>query len=375
MKFTCTRENIVYTLDVVSSLASKHTNLPILMNILLKAGQSGVEVISTNLEIAIKANLRAKVDKTGSFTVPAKTLTDCVHLLTSEQVDIELKENELHLSCGNSSTKIKGASAEEYPVIPGVEEDHAYSLNAEKFRNGLLRAVTAVAKNEIRPELSGICFNFLGNRFKGLVMAATDSYRLAEVQVEIEQGEDKDISVIIPGRVAYEIGRLLQLGRSIDGEENVRLWVSENQIAVRYDNFEMTSRLIDGTYPDYVQIIPENFKTKSIFPLDVMINKIKAASLFTTTGVNAVSFDLNASQNTIGVSSSSTQAGEHSSEIEAVVEGEENSILLNHRYVLDGLQHMDTDEVEFNVNSADAPCLFKPKDKDGFLYIVMPIRQ
>lgn len=375
MKFTCTRENLVYTLDVVSSLASKHANLPILVNILLKAGESGVEVISTNLEIAIKASLRAKVEKPGSFTVPARTLADYVHLLTNEQVDIELKDNELHLSCGNSSTKIKGSSAEEYPVIPEVEEDHAYTLNVEKFRRGLLKAVTAVAKNEIRPELSGVYFKFFGGRFNGLTMAATDSYRLAETQVEIEQGEDKDVGVIVPARVAYEIGRLLQLGKSTNGEENVRLWVSENQIAVRYDNFEMTSRLIDGTYPDYVQIIPEKFKTKSAFPLDVMTNKIKAASLFTTTGVNAVSFDLNASQNTIGVSSSSTQAGEHSSEIEAAVEGEENSILLNHRYVLDGLQHMDTDEVEFDVNSADAPCLFKPKNKEGFLYIVMPIRQ
>lgn len=375
MLFTCTRENLAHTLDLVSPLASKHANLPILSNVLLTVTEAGAEISATNLEIAVKTHLRAKVEKTGSFTVPAKTLMDYVRLLTSEQVEISLQDNELIISCGNSSTKIKGGSAEDYPVIPTIEEDHPYSLNVDVFRSGLIKAVTAVAKNEIRPELSGVYFSFLSERYHGLVMAATDSYRLAETKVSLIQGNDENISCIVPGRVAFEINRLLQLGKSREGEEQVRLWVSENQIAIRYDNFEMTSRLIDGTYPDYTQIIPENFKTNAVFNKDIMINKIKAASLFAVTGVNAVSFDLNVSQNNIGVSSTSTQTGEHTSEIDAIVDGEENSILLNFRYVLDGLAHMETDDVVFHVNGADAPCMFTPKDMDDFLYIVMPIRQ
>jgi len=375
MKFTCLKENLSYTLDVVSPLAGKQSNLPILVNVLIKATESGVEIVSTNLEMAVKAHLRAKVDEPGTFTVPAKTLTDYVHLLTNEQVEITLEGNELHISCGNSSTKIKGSPADEYPVIPEIEEERAYVIHAENLKNAISKTVIATAKNEIRPELSGIFFNFLSERYKGLLMAATDSYRLAESRVVLEQGSDEGVQCIVPARVAYEISRLVQLGKAHEGEENVRLWVSENQIAVRYDNFEMTSRLIDGKYPDYAQIIPANFKTSSTFPVDVMVNKIKAASLFTTMGVNAVSFDLNTSQKTIGVSSTSTQTGEHTSEIDAQVEGDENSILLNHRYVLEGLQHMETDEVEFKMNSADAPCLFKPKGKEEYLYIVMPIRQ
>lgn len=375
MLFTCTRENLTYTLDLVSPLASKHANLPILSNILLTVTEAGVEVSATNLEIAVKTHLRAKVEKTGSFTVPAKTLTDYVRLLTSEQVEISLLENELVITCGNSSTKIKGSTADEYPVIPTIEEEHPYSLGVDVFRSGLSKAVTAVAKNEIRPELSGIFFKFLSERYQGLIMAATDSYRLAEVKVPVTQGDDSDISCIVPGRVAFEINRLLQLGKSREGEENVRLWVSDNQIGVRYDNFEMTSRLIDGNYPDYTQIIPDSFQTTASFSKDVMVNKIKAASLFAVSGVNAVSFDLNVSQNNIGVSSTSTQTGEHVSEVDAVLDGEENSILLNFRYVLDGLSHMESDDIQFYVNSADAPCMFTPKDNENFLYIVMPIRQ
>jgi len=349
--------------------------LPILGNILLKAQDSGVEVSATNLEIGIRAQLRAKVEQGGSFTVPAKTLADYVHLLNNEQVEIELQENELHLVCGSSSTKIKGSSAEEYPLIPALEEEHAYTVGAEEFRNGISKTVIAVAKNEIRPELSGICFQFLSDRFEGVIMAATDSYRLAESRVPLKQGKDKDVRCIIPAKVAYEISRLLQLGKNQEGEESVRLWISENQIGIRYDNFEMVSRLVDGKYPDYTQIIPEKFKTTAVFSRDIMVNKIKAASLFTTTGVNAVSFDLNVSQGNIGVSSTSTQTGEHTSDVDVEINGEENSILLNHRYVLDGLQHMETEEIEFGVNSADAPCIFRPKNKKEYLYIVMPIRQ
>jgi DNA polymerase III subunit beta len=373
MKFTCTKENLSTNLSMVGGLANKQTNLPILSNVLIKASDSGVEFVSTNLESAIKTNLRAKVEKSGSFTVPAKTLLDYINLLTDEQIEIEQEENEIVVSCGSSHTKIKGTPADEYPVIPEVTEDHAYMINAGEFKDSLGKVVIAAAKNEIRPELSGVNFSFFSERHKGLVIAATDSYRLSEKKISISQGED-EITCIVPGKTVFEMIRLISTIKQDGAETGVRLWVSENQIAIRYGNFEMTSRLIDGKYPDYVQIIPEKFKTKAEFPKDVVIKKIKAASLFTTVGVNAVLFELNADNKSVGISSTSTQTGEHASQIDSDVQGEENSILLNHKYVLDGLGHM-ADEIEFHVNSADAPCLFKTKGDEDFLYIVMPIRQ
>lgn len=374
MKFTCTKENLAYVLDLVGAVASKHVNLPILSNIFINVTESKVELITTNLEIAVKANLRAKVEKTGTFTVPAKTLSDYTRLLSDEQITLELKENELLVSCGSSSTKIKGAPADEYPVIPEVEEKTAYTIDVSSFKQALSQVVGSAAKNEIRPELSGVYFGFFTDYYKGLVLATTDSYRLAEKKISLDQGSDES-KIIVPSRSVYEIIRLLSAVANKDKETKVRLWVSENQIAIRYEDFEMTSRLVDGKYPDYTQIIPNEFKTNTLILVDHFVKKIKAASLFTTTGVNAVSFDLNAEQNTVGISSTSTQTGEHTSEIDVEVQGEENSILLNHRYVLEGLQNIDTDDVEFKVNSGDAPCLFKPKDDDSYLYIVMPIRQ
>jgi len=373
MKFTCTKENINKALSLVSPLANKQGHLPILMNLLIIASESKVEITATNLEIATKASLRAKVDEKGSFTVPAKTLADYINLLSEEQVEISLDGNELIVKNGNSSTKIKGLPADEFPVVPEIDEKNVYTLSVDDFKDGLSRTVIAVAKNEIRPELSGVYMGFFKSGYNGLVLAATDSYRLAEAKVTVEQGNG-EVGLIVPARTVYEVIRLLSIAKDNDSEKSVRVWVSENQIAVRYGSFEMTSRLVDGEYPDYSQIIPTEFKTTASFPSDVMIKKIKAAGLFTTTGVNAVSFDLNAANGTVAVSSTSTQTGEHNSEIDADVVGDENSILLNHRYVLDGLQQIGGD-VSFKMNSADAPCVLKDEKKDNYLYIVMPIRQ
>lgn len=375
MKFTSTRENLLYSLEIANSFAGKHANLPILQNVLIRAHESGVEISATNLEVSIKTHIRAKVEEPGAFTVPARTLTEYVRLLTNDQVDLTLQGNELIIQSSGSETKIKGFPAEEYPVIPAIEEGHTYLIHAQALKDQIGKVVISCAKNEIRPEFSGVFCRFKSERYSGLLMAATDSYRLSEVQVPIAQGEDADVTCIVPGRVAYEIARLIQLGRQHEGEESVRVTVSANQIAIRYDKFEMVSRLIDGRYPDYTQIIPTTFKNSATFSVSEISNKIKAASLFTTAGVNAISFELDPSKKQIGITSVSAQTGEHVSYIDGDVTGEKITVLLNHRYVLDGLQHIEHAEAEMHINSPDAPCLFQVKGDETFKYIVMPIRQ
>ncbi len=374
MKFTCTKENLAHALNLTTTLTGKSANLPILLNILFTATESKVEITATNLEVAVRASVRAKVDQTGSFTVPAKTLADYVHLLRDGQVEMFMDGGELVVTSGSAKTRLKGSSADDYPVIPAIEEAHAYAIKADTLRDALGKTVIAVAKNEIRPELSGVYFGFFTERYRGLILAATDSYRLAETKVAVEQGAD-EMRLIVPSRAVFEMVRLIGLARGEEQETQVRLWASDNQLAMRYDNFEMTTRLIDGKYPDYAQIIPTSFKTSATFPTDIMINTIKAAGLFATTGVNAVSFDVNSGDKTIAVSSTSTQTGEHSSTIDADITGPENSILLNHRYVIEGLQHLGGDTVQFQMNTSDSPCLFQTPGADAYLYIVMPIRQ
>jgi len=374
MKLTCTRENLLNTLSLVANLASKSVNLPILSNVLIKADEQKVEIIATNLELAIVANLRAKVEVAGSFTVPAKTLTEFIGLLSDEKVEIEQIENEIIISCGKSSTKIKGMPSDEYPVIPQNGEGQGFLIAAEDFRKGLNQVNLAAARNDIRPELSGILFSFNQDNNKLLIIAATDSYRLAEKKIKLIQGNE-NFRVIVPGRTAHEISHILSSANELEAEKNARIIVSENQITVNYNNVQMISRLVEGNYPDYTQIIPTNFKTEAKFSASKMSKEIKAASLFTTVGVNAVSLEFDTSAGSIKISSNSTQTGEYKSEIEVAAKGENNSILLNHRYLFDGLNNISSDEGVLKIVHSDNPCVLSGVNDDSYLYIIMPIRQ
>ena len=373
MKFSCTKENLAQALSLVAGVASKNINLPILGNVLMKADSSKVEIVSTNLELAVVVSLRSKVEEEGSFTVPARMLFDFVNLLPDQTVDLEVKENELVVVCGKSSTKIKGSPADEFPVIPAAGGEKGFLFEAEELKKGLGQVFTAVARNDIRPELAGVFFGFNVGGQGHLIMAATDSYRLAEKKIKITQGQE-EFKIIVPGRTAQEIGHILTL-TSAEAEKNARLLISESQIVLNYNNVQLISRLVEGQYPDYTQIIPKDFKTTAEFSTSQMAKEIKAAALFTTTGVNAITLDLNKSEGTLGVSSTSTQTGEYLSEMPAEISGEENSILLNHRYVLDGLNNIETEAAVIKVINGESPCLLEAKGDESFLYIVMPIRQ
>lgn len=356
---------------MVSGLTGKNINLPILGNVLIKADEQKVEIISTNLEIAISVHVRAKTELAGSFTVPARTLTDFINLLPTDKVDVELKNNELVVVSGKSSTRIKGMSAEEFPVIPKVEEGKGYVVSAKELKNALAQVLTAVAKNDIRPELSGIFLKFSKD---SLVLAATDSYRLAEKKIPLMQAKE-DVELIVPGRTAQEIQHAIALIDEADAEGGVRILVSDNQLMINYGNTQIVSRLVEGNYPDYTQIIPKEFVTTVVMPTDRAIKEMKSAGLFTTTGVNAVVFAIDPGKGSVGVKATSTQTGDYSSEISGEISGGENTVLLNNRYVLDGLNNISSPNVIFKMINADSPCVFSPEGEANYLYIVMPIRQ
>lgn len=371
MKFVCTKENIERSLALVTPIAGKQGNLPILQHVHIMANESGVDLVTTNLEVAMTVSLRAKVEEQGSFTVPAKTLSDFIRLLPEEQITFSVEGNELVIKSGSSGTKVKGVPADDFPVIPPAEGDHTYMLSASALREGLSKVAVAVARNEMRPELSGVSCHFFPEFFGGVVFAATDSYRLAESRVDVLQGTDA-IRCIIPMSTVQEINRALAGEKA---GEAVQLWVTDNQISLRFGDVELSSRLIQGNYPDYRQIVPESFTTVAVLPKSDFVQKIKAASLFTSASMPAVSIDIQQASGLVTISSTSSQMGEHNASVDAEITGEENSVLLNHRYVLDGLAQIATDDLLFKINSGDAPCMLCPKDSDRYFYIVMPVRR
>lgn len=371
MKFSCTKENLAQTISLVGNVASKHVNLPILSNVLFRADQQKVECTATNLELAITATLRAKVEIPGHFTVPARTLSDVVNLLRDEKVDVELKDQELQLISGKSATKIKGAPAEEFPIIPTLQGGKIFSFSRRALKEGLSQVASAVAKTDIRPELSGVFCGFNVRGKKGLTLAATDSYRLAEKFVDIEQGETDETRLILPGKTAQEIIRILAQA----SEETVQVVVTENQIHVSIGGVALLSRLVEGNYPDYTQIIPREFKTTLTIPTDLIVKEIKAAGLFTTSGVNAVELQTQSTDQSVRIASASTQTGEYQSELPVTLTGDDVRVLLSHRYLLDGLNTISTPQTVVQIVGPDSPCIISPEGDTSFLYIVMPIRQ
>ncbi len=371
MRFSCTKENLAQTISLVGSVASKHVNLPILSNIILKVDQQKVECSATNLELAVTAILRAKVEESGQFTIPAKTFSEVVHLLRDEKVDLELKDQELVVVSGKSATKIKGTPAEEFPIIPTLTEGSTFTFSVNKLKQALAQVVIAAAKSDIRPELAGVFFGFNTRGRSGLTLAATDSYRLAEKIVDIEQGETQELRAIVPGKTVQEIIRVL----SQTSEENVRFVLTQNQIHVNVGEVSLLSRLVEGVYPDYTQIIPREFATTVSVSTDLIVKEIKAAGLFTTSGVNAVELEVDVETQALKISSASTQTGEYRSEVPASVTGSAVKVILSHRYLLDGLNTVSTSSTTFNIVGPDSPCIITPEGGLQYVYIVMPIRQ
>ncbi|HLD60869.1 MAG TPA: DNA polymerase III subunit beta [Patescibacteria group bacterium] len=375
MKVSCTKENLSQALSLVGGITGKNINLPILNNVLIKVEPQKMELIATNLEVAAVVTVRAKIEEPGSFTIPTRTLAEYVNLLPNEKINLELQENELVVQCGKASTKIKGTSAEDFPVVPAAEGGQGYLLNAKELKEGLLQVLPAVAKSDIRPELAGVYMGFNVNGNNGTVtLAATDSYRLAEKRIPLLQG-DAEHRTILPGRAAQELVRVLSVTSETEGETQVRFLVSENQIAVHYGNVELTSRLVEGQYPDYTQIIPKEFRTTAEVATDELTKEMKASGLFTTSGVNAVTLRFEPVSGKIEVTATSTQTGEYASEMEGAVKGEENTLVLNNRYVLDGLNNIGSAEATLKLINADSPCVLTAKGNTDYLYIVMPIRQ
>lgn len=377
MIISCTQENLNQGLFVVSHVAAKNNALPILNNILLKAHENSIKLSATDLEIGITCTIRGKVERDGEFTIQSKLFADYVNLLPKERVDLSVDEKDeqvLAVSCKNYKTKIKGQPAADFPVIPPIERKHRFSADYQALRRAISRVIFAVSTSETRPEINGVLFIFSG---KKLTLAATDSYRLAETSIPA-QGGGVEQRVIVPAKTLHELQRILGSLKdpaAISEIKEVEFFVNENQILFSFGGIELVSRLVEGQYPDYQQIIPRQFPTKAVLKTSELANAVKTASLFARSGIYDI--NLSCSSQHITVSSGNTQLGENRSELTGELSGPDNDIIVNYRYLLDGLQALDTPSAVVNIIDADNPCVLKPAEGAGdeYVYIVMPIKK
>lgn len=368
MKFSCTQENLHNGLTLVSRVASRNVHLPILQNILITAEESGIQLTATNLEIGVRAHVRGKVEATGSVTVPAQVLSNYISLLNSERVDLVLEGDELVISAGSQHTKMKTSPAADFPLIPQIDRSKELVATSEDLKTALSQVLISTTTDDSRPELTGV---YCSIEDKMLTMAATDSYRLSEKRVALLQNSFGSTNMIIPGQALTELSRML-----VGGAE-VKMHMSENQMLFIGKDVELTTRLIEGSFPDYREIIPKEFQTTVTVNTQELIRAIKASSIFSRSGIHDINLHFSADEQLTTLTSVNSQVGENISKVQSTVEGESNNTIFNYNYLLDGLQALNTETIEIGLVDNVTPGVFTPKGEgqNDFIYLIMPIKQ
>ncbi len=369
MKIICTQKNLINSLTKVSNIVGKNVSLPILNNILLVAKNGVIKLISTNLDIGIKTILRGKIETEGEITIPAKLFVDYISLLDSDNIVLEKKDETLLIKTEEKETIIKGQAADEYPIVPELDIENGIKPDVNEFKNALTQVLFAASYDDTRQELSGVFFSSDG---KKLTMVATDSYRLAEKKIDLTKENKQNIKFnkIIPIRVLHEIIRNLN-----NEDISFELIFNDNQVVFKFNETIIISRLIEGNYPDYKEIIPNEYKTKIVIDKTEIINNIKATSLFSKVGINDILLEFNNKNNEIKISAVNVQLGESKSVIKTKIEGENNSAVFNYKYLLDGLQNIKTKNIIMELVSSESPVVLRPENETDYLYLIMPIRK
>lgn len=377
MKISCTKENLNQALNITSHLLTKNVNLPILQNVLLKAGGGLIRFTTTNLEIVINCNVRGKVEEDGEFTIPSKLFYEYVSLLPNEIVHLNVKNEYISIECGSYKTKINGIPAADFPLVPKLQEELSFQIPIEDFKIALSQVLFSIAVNETRPELMGVFMRFFAfeNEIR-LTLASTDSYRLSEKTIPIVQGSKREFKIIIPVKTLSETNRILSIFRDdVDLPSYINMYVRNNQVVFQYGSVEIISRTIDEQYPDYEQIIPKQFQTTVIVDRDDFMKAVKTASLFSKNGLFDITLEFNPEQKSLFIHSIDVLRGENNSVCQAEIIGSPNFVTLNYKYLIDGLQALQGNQVLFEMIDESNPCLLSQKDKKEYRYVLMPIKK
>lgn len=369
MKFSCTQENLNRGLTLVSHVASRNVNLPILHNVLVEAKEDGVHLSSTNLEMAIRVLVRGKVEETGSVTVPAQVFASYVSLVNAERVDVKQEGTSLLVHAENQNTKMNGEAATEFPIIPDVDRSISFTVPVAELEEGVRQALVAVSHDESRPELTGVLFLMEG---KVLTLVATDSYRLTERKIHLVRDVQQKRAAIIPASSLSELMRVLS---GVEGD--VTVYCTENQALFTAAEVELSTRLIEGVFPDYAQIIPQTKRTEAVLSRDQFMKAIRAASLFSKSGIHDINLHFSPEKQAVTLTTVNNQLGENVSKVTAEITGDSNHTIFNHRYLLDALSSIVSESVVVLLVDNVSPGVVRPhgEGREDYVYIIMPIKQ
>ncbi len=362
MKFSLTKEKLLEGLQTVQNVVSTRTTLPILSNVLLQAADGLLRFTTTDLDVGIRAAVEADVERPGATTLPARRLATIVRELPAGEITVEVdSKNIASIKCGSSFFKMYGLPEEEFPPLPKFENAKTFTIRQKDLRDGLKKTAYAISNDETRYVLNGILCSFKENK---LTLVATDGRRLALVDIELEFPRSHETDIIVPTKTVVELQRLL----SDDGE--IKVSVGENQVAFEANGTLLVSKLVEGNYPNYRQVIPGETKERVTLEREIFYNAVHRVSLLASEKSNSVKLVF--SKNNLEIAANTPEVGEARETLPIQYKGREFSIAFNPEFLMAPLKNLSEDEVYLDLIDEMSPGLIKIQG--AFLYVLMPMR-
>ena len=374
MKVTILQENLARGLGIVSRAVSPRSTLPVLANVMIATDEGRLRLSATNLEMGITCWIAARIEDEGSTTVPARTFADLVNTLPGEQVALTLEASTqtLNVRSGTSTNDIKGIDAQEFPPLPVPDMEGAVQLNVVDFKEMIHQVTFAASTDEARPVLMGVLVIVENDK---ITMAAADGFRLSVRNATLSSPAAEPVNIIIPARALSELARIAS-----DGDETISMVVPKGrgQVVFRVKDAELVSQLIDGTFPDYQQIIPRSYKSRTLVSTASLLKACKQAEIFARDGSNVARLDIKAAQgemepSEVEISAISEETGKNETIVEATVDGGSVLIAFNVKYLREALEVVRTPNVALETSAANAPGVVRPVGEDDFLHVIMPM--
>lgn len=365
MEIEILQEKLSRALNIVSRIASNKTNLPILNNILFRTDGTHLVLSATNLEVATVNYIPAKIIKPGSITIPAKLLTEFVNNLPKTSIKLEVKNNHLHISSDSYTSTINGIDSDDYPEFPIIDEKRAtkFIVDINTFKDAISSTIITASNDTTRPALTGVYFNTFE---KNLYLAATDGYRLSERKF-IEDAKS-DIFAIVPAASLQEVLRSIS-----EDHQEIELLFDDNQVKFRLGEIEITSKLIDSSFPDYRGLIPKKTEISLTLNQEELLRVTKLASLFARESGGSIILETDSKKNLLSIKSVASELGENNSDISTQV-SKDGKITLNSRFLIDALGSLSDKEITFGFSGTLAPAILTNTKSAGYIHIIMPLK-
>jgi DNA polymerase-3 subunit beta len=373
MKLSCLQENLARGLGIVGRAVATRTTLPITGHVLIATEGGRLKLSATNLEIALTCWIGAQVEEEGAITIPARLLTDFVNSLPTEKIDMTLpaRSRQLRLVCARNEATIGGMDADDFPPIPRVEGGAGLEIDPKSLHQAMTQVVFAAATDDSRPVLTGVHTLMEDSK---LTFAAADGFRLSVYDLALPKAVSEKTEVIVPARALNEVNRLLS-----DEEEPVQMTLNANktQVLFRLKNVELVSQLIQGTFPNYSQLIPQGHTSKAVVGVADFLRETRIASIFARDGSGIVRIQFAPGEELtpgkMTIAARAEEIGDNLGELDAVVEGEEAKIAFNGKYLQDVLQVLEGGQVALETTSSSSPGVLRPVGVENYVHVVMPM--